>query len=151
MKQNNHLQLYRVNAKYPSLLFFVDQSDDLKSKLVCCRRAAAHMGTCVPEADIKGGTSNHIPQYMWDVITCPCHWYLLLARNPHIYLPGAACFVFRAETRFEWRLPRGQLVCWWERRVSTGILPMSPGILPWWERQMPYVPYYWWFSARMRS
>ena len=24
------------------------------------------------------GTSNHIPQYLWDVITWPCSWFLLL-------------------------------------------------------------------------
>ena len=27
------------------------------------------------------GTSNYIPQYLWDVITCPCPWYLLLAQH----------------------------------------------------------------------
>ena len=25
--------------------------------------------------------SNYIRQYLWDVITCPCPWYLLLAHN----------------------------------------------------------------------
>ena len=25
------------------------------------------------------GTSNYAPQYLWDVITCPCPWYLLPA------------------------------------------------------------------------
>ena len=25
----------------------------------------------------RAGTSNYIPQYLWDVITCPCPWYLL--------------------------------------------------------------------------
>ena len=32
----------------------------------------------------RAGTSNYIPQYLWDVITCPCPWYLLLAQSPHI-------------------------------------------------------------------
>ena len=27
------------------------------------------------------GTSNYIPQILWDVITCPCPWYLLLAHK----------------------------------------------------------------------
>ena len=31
----------------------------------------------VPEA----GTSNYIPQYLWDVITCLCPWYLLLVQH----------------------------------------------------------------------
>ena len=25
--------------------------------------------------------NNYIPQYLWDVITCPCPWYLLLAHK----------------------------------------------------------------------
>ena len=33
------------------------------------------MKSVVLEAGIKAGTSNYIPQYMWDVITCPCPWY----------------------------------------------------------------------------
>ena len=27
------------------------------------------------------GTRNHIQQYLWDELTCPCPWYLLLARK----------------------------------------------------------------------
>ena len=29
----------------------------------------------------RAGTSNYIPQYLWDVITCPCPWYLLQAHK----------------------------------------------------------------------
>ena len=29
----------------------------------------------------KAGTRNYIPQDLWDVITCPCLWYLLLAQH----------------------------------------------------------------------
>ena len=29
----------------------------------------------------RTGTSNHIAQILWDVITCPCPWYLQLARK----------------------------------------------------------------------
>ena len=32
----------------------------------------AYVRTRVPEAATKAGTSNYIPQYLWDVITCPC-------------------------------------------------------------------------------
>ena len=28
----------------------------------------------------RAGTSNYIPQILWEVITCPCPWYLLLAQ-----------------------------------------------------------------------
>ena len=31
--------------------------------------------------NIRAGTSNYIPQYLWDVITCPCLWYLLQAQQ----------------------------------------------------------------------
>ena len=29
----------------------------------------------------KQVSNNHIPQFLWDVITCPCPWYLLLAQH----------------------------------------------------------------------
>ena len=29
----------------------------------------------------SAGTSNYIPQILWDVITCSCPWYLLLAQH----------------------------------------------------------------------
>ena len=29
----------------------------------------------------RAGTSNYIPQILWDVITCPCPWYLLLTHK----------------------------------------------------------------------
>ena len=29
----------------------------------------------------RAGTSNNIPQTLWDVITCSCPWYLLLAQR----------------------------------------------------------------------
>ena len=29
----------------------------------------------------RAGTSNYIPQYLWDVITCSCPWHLLQANN----------------------------------------------------------------------
>ena len=38
----------------------------------------------------RAGTSNYIPQYLWDVITCPCPWYLFLAQhssNHDVYSP----------------------------------------------------------------
>ena len=39
---------------------------------------------------LRGGTRNYIQQYLWDVTTCPCPWYLLLAQhsslNKHINL-----------------------------------------------------------------
>ena len=32
----------------------------------------------------RGRTNNYIPQILWDVFTCPWHWYLLLA-HPSLY------------------------------------------------------------------
>ena len=29
-------------------------------------------------ATARADISNYIPQYLWDVITCPCPWYMLL-------------------------------------------------------------------------
>ena len=36
---------------------------------------------CVPEAGIRGTSSNYILQILWDVITWSCPWYLLLAHK----------------------------------------------------------------------
>ena len=32
----------------------------------------------------RARTSNYIPQHLWDVITSPCHWYLLLPQHSWI-------------------------------------------------------------------
>ena len=39
------------------------------------------MGLLPHVALSRAGISNYIPQYLWDVITCPCPWYLLLVRK----------------------------------------------------------------------
>ena len=36
-----------------------------------------HWGLGCQKHESRTGTSNYIPQYLWDVITCPCPWYLL--------------------------------------------------------------------------
>ena len=30
-------------------------------------------------------TSNYIPQYLWDVITCPCPWYPLMTQHSQLW------------------------------------------------------------------
>ena len=39
----------------------------------------------------RANTSNYIPQIVWDVITCSCHSYLLLAHNSS-YMLSNYCF-----------------------------------------------------------
>ena len=34
----------------------------------------------------RAGTNNYISQVLWDVIACPCPWYLLLAQHSWIHL-----------------------------------------------------------------
>ena len=36
----------------------------------------------------RAGTSNYIPQILWDVITCPCPWYLFLTHCHHMSQTG---------------------------------------------------------------
>ena len=56
----------------------------------------------------RAGTSNYIPHILWDVITCPCPWYLLLAQrilqsslpNP---LKPRACVKLRMQMELEQR------------------------------------------------
>ena len=41
-----------------------------------------HMWWIVCQKQVsRAGTSNYIPQILWDVITCPCPWYLPLAHT----------------------------------------------------------------------
>ena len=40
-----------------------------------------HSRTRVPQANIRAGKSNYVPQYLWNVITFPCPWYMLLAHQ----------------------------------------------------------------------
>ena len=34
----------------------------------------------------RARASNYIPQYLWDVITCRCPWYLLRLKSPYMTL-----------------------------------------------------------------
>ena len=44
------------------------KSTDIKPGVLCHKQVS------------KAGTSNCIPHYRWDVVTCPCLWYLLLTQ-----------------------------------------------------------------------
>ena len=46
-----------------------------------CSRINSHMRSIVQKQVSRVGTSNYIPQYLWDVITCLYHWYLILAQR----------------------------------------------------------------------
>ena len=41
----------------------------------------------------RAGTSSCIPHNLWDVITCPCPWYLLLAQHSSISCCPAAIYL----------------------------------------------------------
>ena len=40
-----------------------------------------HWGLVCQKKVSRAWTSNYIPQYLWDVITSPCPWYLLLCNR----------------------------------------------------------------------
>ena len=46
-------------------------------------------GVLCPKKVSRARTSNYIPQILWDVITCPCPWYMLLAQ--HSIFHGVYC------------------------------------------------------------
>ena len=50
--------------------------------LTVCQHATVQSlwksGVLCQEQISRTGTSNYIPHILWDVITCPCTWYLLL-------------------------------------------------------------------------
>ena len=60
-----------------------DQSKQNKTKWNC-----VHISWNILSAWIKAGTSNYIPQILWDVITCPCLWYLFWHTNPQLKYPS---------------------------------------------------------------
>ena len=41
----------------------------------------SHKGFVCQKQVSRAGTNSYIAQYLWDVITCPCPWYLLLVQN----------------------------------------------------------------------
>ena len=53
------------------------------------------------QEQISAGISNYIPQILWDVITCPSPWYLLLAhRSSYVYVLLYMKNTFQCSTRF---------------------------------------------------
>ena len=46
--------------------------------------ASLEVGSQCQKQVSRAGTSNYLPQYPWDVITCPCPWNLLLAHKSQI-------------------------------------------------------------------
>ena len=57
----------------------------------------------------RAGTSNYIPQYLWDVITCPSPWYLPLmmtSSNGNIFrVTGPLCGEFTGPGEFPIQRP----------------------------------------------
>ena len=55
--------------------------------LVTKFQTLTHYKICMSDADTKEGTNNYIPQYLLDVIACPCSAHLILAhKSPYIFL-----------------------------------------------------------------
>ena len=60
----------------------------------------------------RTGTSNYIPQYLWDVITCPFPWYLLLAQRPWNINPFSKQFTHRENSPVTQSSPEPTLLSW---------------------------------------
>ena len=43
--------------------------------------SAINWGVLCQKQVSRAGTSNYIPQILWDVVTCSCPWYLLLGHR----------------------------------------------------------------------
>ena len=76
----------------------------------CCARSMYHSRTW---------TSNYIPQILWDVITCPCPWYLLLVQHSSIY-----CAIYSESRRL--------YNAWWRHQMETfsALLALCAGNSP---------------------
>ena len=68
-------------------------------KHMCCH---SYFRSVVPEAGIKGWTSNYIPHILWGVITFPCPWYLLLVEHSSfVEQVMGCCFCFCIAVQWE--------------------------------------------------
>ena len=54
---------------------------DQYEAIQCTTRGGHNGGVLCKKQVSRAGTSNYIPQYLWDVITCPCLWYLFWRNN----------------------------------------------------------------------
>ena len=60
---------------------------------IYCRRS--HDDFCARSRYQGAGKSNYIPQCLWDLITCPCPWYMLLVGRLKIHGHNSRFVVFR--------------------------------------------------------
>ena len=51
---------------------------------MCNSKSVVHMKSVVQKHESRAGASHYIPQCLWDVITCPCPWCLLLAQQSYV-------------------------------------------------------------------
>ena len=68
----------------------------------------------------RAGTSNYIPQKLWDVITCPCPWYLLLAQHSWVSMVMETFTTVQlrwAPLDFHWSEDFALLYCEWTMAV----------------------------------
>ena len=50
-----------------------------------CWKNVFNLWARVPERDIKDRGSNFTPQILWNIITCPCPWYMrLVLKSPFV-------------------------------------------------------------------
>ena len=88
------LVVYLVPGKLYDLkcyiLTFLSIPFKMSSRYICgsknllktiIRYLIAYMRNCVPRVGMDGRKNNYIPQYLWDVIICPCPSYLFVAYN----------------------------------------------------------------------
>ena len=75
----------------------------------------------------RAGTSNYIPQYLWDVITCPGPWYLLLPQLtqyiPRIMHTDRSSWYYIREVDFYQYTPR--LIQWHRDYLIASVAPME--------------------------
>ena len=72
----------------------------------------------------RARTSNYIPQYLWDVITCPCPWYLILAHKSYI---GTYWKDFCMQISVAWRLLQINIIL----LLETASISNFPVIMKW--------------------
>ena len=70
----------------------------------------------------RTGTSNYIPQHLWDVITCPCPWYLPLAHRSMIIIAWIWMTKSFYECIFKLLI---MYMLWWTDDISESVIPTT--------------------------
>ena len=73
--------IFNMGIATPGKTVFLIETAPSRLALSC--NTGVYMRSVVSEPGLRAGTINYIPRYLWDIITCPCPWCLVLAKHSY--------------------------------------------------------------------